>query len=321
MICFITRVYGNQIGYLRVLALSLYHNELDNIRLLIVNTDSSTDLTVLAQTVQLINELVLRNDYAKLLDLGIPSMKNDYGYELTDRALAYLYRKHARSTSECDYVIFTNADNFYVQTLARKILPYMKTKLDIIAWGFVSHYNYTPYSKELVTSEKQSVPGIVDDGTEKCIKVALQRGAVDLGAVAYRFQFLWQHNLYFRKKSDTYEVDSDGKFVELAARLTHSTSQCHWFFCTLPNGTICQITQFKHLSQVTFNTHIVLHIFENLYLKLYFILKDLHFFQVISFNIISDQNIRFRFHSTFKKLLSSKVFTLTIFQIEILFSS
>ncbi|CAF4780318.1 unnamed protein product, partial [Rotaria socialis] len=33
-------------------------------------------------------------------------------------------------------------------------------------------------------------------------------------------------------------------------------------FYMLSNGTICQIPQFKHLSQITFNTHIALQIFE-----------------------------------------------------------
>ncbi|CAF1534650.1 unnamed protein product, partial [Rotaria magnacalcarata] len=50
---------------------------------------------------------------------------------------------------------------------------------------------------------------------------------------------------------------------------------------------ISSYIQFKHLPQVIFNTHIALQIFENLYLKLYFILKGLNFFQVIPFNIIS----------------------------------
>ncbi|CAF1534638.1 unnamed protein product, partial [Rotaria magnacalcarata] len=53
---------------------------------------------------------------------------------------------------------------------------------------------------------------------------------------------------------------------------------------------ISSYIQFKHLPQVIFNTHIALQIFENLYLKLYFILKGLNFFQVIPFNIISDRN-------------------------------
>ncbi|CAM4954963.1 unnamed protein product [Rotaria socialis] len=86
-------------------------------------------------------------------------------------------------------------------------------------------------------------------------------------------------------------------------------------FYTLSDGTICQITQFKHLSQVTFNSILTL-LFKSMRL-LGFILKGLHFFQVIPFNIISGQNTRFRFHSTFKRLLSSKSFTLTIFQIQI----
>ncbi|CAM4837535.1 unnamed protein product [Rotaria magnacalcarata] len=41
------------------------------------------------------------------------------------------------------------------------------------------------------------------------------------------------------------------------------------FFCTLYNVTTCQITQFKDLSQVTFNTHIALQMFESFHSTLF----------------------------------------------------
>ncbi|CAF1375991.1 unnamed protein product, partial [Adineta steineri] len=209
MICFIARVYDQTIGYLLVLALGLHHTGLDNIHILILNTDRRTNMKRLMETIKLINELALRSDYAILVDVGMPSAKNDYGFGVTDRILAYLYKQNRRSPLTCEYVVLTNADNFYSQSFGMKILPHINAKKDIIGWGFISRY-YWPQSTSHINNKKQSIPQVVDDGTQRCMKVAFVTGAVDLGAVAYRLEFLRQYNLYFRGRNETYTSLSDG---------------------------------------------------------------------------------------------------------------
>jgi hypothetical protein len=193
--------------------------------MLVVNIGTQSNKKLINQTVNIINRLVGRTHYATLMNLGIPSMKNDFGFELTDRLLTQLYDQYLQSTSTCEYVILTNGDNFYSRRLGEKILPHIKAKKDIIAWGFVSHY-YWRDLRESTNNEnkKQPIPQILDDGTYKCITAVLRVGGADLGAVAYRLGFLWKHKLHFRRRpGEAYEIISDGKFLEAAARLTNST--------------------------------------------------------------------------------------------------
>jgi hypothetical protein len=221
-LCVVTRIYYAQISYLPVFALALYHTHPHNIRIYVVNTDNRTDLPQLEQTIQFINQLVLRTDFVILLNFGEPSTDKDYGYEMTDRALAYLYQQYAKSSSICQYVTFTNADNFYSRNFVKKILPHMKAGKDIIAWGFISHYHWPQY-QEHIDPKIKTVPKIVDDGTEKCIPTILRIGYIDLGAVAYRLSFLQEHNLYFLRPRWTDIYRSDGHFTEEAAKRTNAS--------------------------------------------------------------------------------------------------
>jgi hypothetical protein len=141
---------------------------------------------------------------------------------MTDRALSYLYKQNVHSPSICQYVTFTNGDNFYSRNFARKILPHMQNEKDIIAWSFLSHH-YKPHNKLSIDSTKKTVPEIVDDGTQKYTSVALKAGSADLGAVAYRLSFLQKHNLYFRRSDIGYSFGSDGYFVQQAARRTNAS--------------------------------------------------------------------------------------------------
>jgi hypothetical protein len=218
-LCVVTRIYWAQLQYFSVFALALYHTGLHNVRIYLINTDNQTNIQQLEETVQFINQLVLRKDFVVLLDLGEPSNGQDFGYPMTDRALAYLYRQHVNSSSICQYFTFTNADNFYSRNFAKKILPHMKAEKDIIAWGFVSHHRKVHY-QELIDATIKTVPEIVDDGTQKCTPVKFIPGYVDLGAVAYRLSFLQKHNLYFRPPDGSYHYGSDGYFAEQAARRT-----------------------------------------------------------------------------------------------------
>jgi hypothetical protein len=216
-LCIVTRIYWAQIPYFPVLALGLYHTGLNNIRIYVINTDKQTDIQQLKQTIKFINDLVLRQDFVTFLDLGQPPDGNDFGYGMTDRALTYLYKQDENSSLICQYVTFTNGDNFYSRNFAKKILPHMKTGKDIIAWGFVSHHPKPQY-QETIDATKRRVPEIVDDGTEKCTPVELRSGIADLGAVAYRLSFLRKHNLHFSYSDGSYSFTSDGYFIQQASQ-------------------------------------------------------------------------------------------------------
>jgi hypothetical protein len=213
-LCIVTRIYWAQIPYFPISALALYHTGFDNIRIYVINTDKKTDIQQLKQTINFINDLVLRQEFVTFLDLGQPPDGKDFGYGMTDRALTYLYKQDENSPSICQYVTFTNGDNFYSRNFAKKLLPHMKMGKDIIAWGFVSHH-YKPQYQEAIDATKRRLPEIVDDGTEKCTPVELRYGFADLGAVAYRLSFLRKHDLHF-SSFGSYSYSSDGYFVEQA---------------------------------------------------------------------------------------------------------
>jgi hypothetical protein len=220
-LCIVTRIYWEQISYFPVLALGLYHSGLHNIRIYVINTDKKTDVRQLGQTIQFINELVLREDFVTFLDLGESPSGNDYGYGMTDHALTYLYKQNMHSPSICQYVTFTNGDNFYSRDFATKLLPHMKAEKDIIAWDFISHHR-TPRYQLVIDNKIKRVPEIIDDGTDKCIPIDLRVMFADLGAVAYRLSFLRKHNLYFVQSSKNL-FNADGSFVEQAAGRTNES--------------------------------------------------------------------------------------------------
>ena len=219
--CVLTRVYGPKIGYFPLFALSLYHSGLKNIRIYVVNTDNRTDMQLLRKRISYVNELVSRSNFTVLLDLPMVLQATDYGYGMTDRALAHLYDQHLKYLSPCQYLMVTNGDNLYSSNFGAKLQPHMKANKDLIAWGFVSHH-FKPQYKEFIQTWIKFVPQVVDDGTEKCTPVALRAGMADLGAVAYRFAFLYENKLFFREpgKGEAYTFGSDGRFVEKAAKLT-----------------------------------------------------------------------------------------------------
>jgi len=215
-LCIVTRIYGAQLTYFPILALSLYHNGPHNIRIYVVNTDIRTNLEQLNETIDFINQLVRRNDFVSLLNFGPPTRKDDFGYDMTDHALSYLYEQNLQSPSICQYVVFTNGDNFYTKNFASKLIPHMKQGKDMIGWGFVSHHG-KPHYQEKIDPHRKAMPEIVDDATGKCTPIELRAGFADLGSVAYRLAFIQKHNLSFRSTGGSYSFGSDGFFVTQAA--------------------------------------------------------------------------------------------------------
>jgi hypothetical protein len=142
----------------------------------------------------MINTIAQRVDYITFLDLG-ESEPNDAGYSLLDRALTYLYNQSEHSPTACEYVLATNADNFYSSQLRKNVLPYMDAETDLIAWDFVTRY-----------------------GGPKCVPVGVTAW-VDLGSAAYRVAFLKKHKLHFTYGNRPYDGMSDGHFFRSAASL------------------------------------------------------------------------------------------------------
>ena len=135
--CVMARIYRVQISYFPILALGVYHSESHNIRIDVINTDNQTTMNHLTQTIRLINGLIRRPDFVMLLGLGEPTLRNDFGYAMSDRALTYLYQQEGKSSSLCQYVLFTNADSCYPRNLVKAILPHMIAGKDLIAWNSV----------------------------------------------------------------------------------------------------------------------------------------------------------------------------------------
>jgi hypothetical protein len=72
-------MYFAQISYYPVFALVLYHINLYNIRIYVINTDTRTNLQQLKKTIQFINQVVLRTDFVIRLDLSKPSIRKISG--------------------------------------------------------------------------------------------------------------------------------------------------------------------------------------------------------------------------------------------------
>ncbi|CAM4846844.1 unnamed protein product, partial [Rotaria magnacalcarata] len=220
-VCVLVRVNRWHISYLPVLALAVFHAGIENITMYAVNIDKHVDNRELFRIIGVINKVVNKASYISYLEVGSP-IENDYGFTLTDRALTFLYDRHEQYPSMCEYVILTNGDNLYSRNLGRGILPHMHAKRDVIAWDFVSR---NVHSLPIRTNKirKSENPKIFDDGTAKCHSVTLQVAEIDLGAAAYRLQFLQKHRLHLRYANGSYSSESDGYFAQTAASLTKSS--------------------------------------------------------------------------------------------------
>jgi hypothetical protein len=208
-------------SYLPALALALNHTGFDNMRLYAINIDKKVDKEWLSRTIKMINTVVGRENYISPLNID-QFEKDKFGFMSMDRMLTYLYKQYEYSPSTCEYIILTNSDNLYSRHLGKHILPHMHAKKDIIAWNFVSKY-YLPFSTEVSDGKMEITAQIVDTLTEKCIPVALRRGAVDLGGVSFRLAFLKQHNHHIHYSNGSYNRVSDGYFIETAANLTNTS--------------------------------------------------------------------------------------------------
>lgn len=221
-LCVLIRVHRAHLSYLPVIAFALSHSGFDKIQLYVINIDKNMNSLLLSRVIDSINAIESHTNFIVILHLG-RAQGGDFGFAMTDRALSYLYDQHNRSSSSCQYIILTNGDNLYSRHLGPNIIPHMASQTDIIAWDFVSRY-YRPDLIKSDTTMNQTSPRIFDKGTSKCMAVALDIGAVDLGAVAYRLEFLKRHRLHMHYDNGTYDAVSDGFFARKAASLANSST-------------------------------------------------------------------------------------------------
>lgn len=78
-----------------------------------------------------------------------------------------------------------------------------------------SHFNWTEWIPP-------APGGGFDDGSHKCMLSEFRQNKIDLGAVAFRTDFLREQHARF-DDAKTYDWDSDGQFISrLASRTKHA---------------------------------------------------------------------------------------------------
>jgi hypothetical protein len=220
-VCVLARFYGPQMNYFPAFALALQQSGLPRVRLFVINTDAHTDLHLLRQKIEQVNQICLQKDYSQLLNLGLPIGTNDFGYTMTDQALNYFYDNYDRFSSICQYVMTTNADNLYSSNLGTKLLPNIQQQVDVIGWSFISHYCFPKYQESFEETSIQNQ--YIDDGTMSSISAKFEIGSIDLGAVMYGFALLKAHRFLFKDPIHGYNKESDGIFTVRVATVANSS--------------------------------------------------------------------------------------------------
>lgn len=149
-LCVIARAYGGQATMLPTFLLSMAHLGIKT-RILLLNTDASMSTEELAQGSRLVNALLGRPEWATFLPMAPPPLNHrqpDYGYAQTDQALQFLYDNE--HLYDCEHVLVTNADNFYVNNFASHVMDGLSNPLvDMIGFNFISHYRVPPPTETL----------------------------------------------------------------------------------------------------------------------------------------------------------------------------
>lgn len=211
-LCVIVRTYEDQIEYFTALAFTLRNSGFKNIRVYVINTDTRTNITRLRETLNFINTHT-GEDFVEFIDFGSMPSKNQHGYGVTDQALQYLYDLYAKDPQQCRYLLVTNGDNLYSNSLAKYVIPHISKSIDIISWGFVSHYGSPKLRINTAIKSTQKIK-YVDDGSNKCVVPTLSVGYIDLSAVIYRFELLYKKKMFYRVHNGSYSFTADGEFVE-----------------------------------------------------------------------------------------------------------
>lgn len=136
--------------------------------------------------------------------------RRDFGYLVTDQALervlnmthADLFNPHllldpdpmpptrspctAASKALCDYVLFTNGDNYYHDAYLPATMTYMRQSYNLIGVYYLSHFQYKP-----------GYPYVAGIGPDVQVNAIFSISYIDLGCVQYRADILRQHRMRF----------------------------------------------------------------------------------------------------------------------------
>ncbi|KAI5480461.1 ER to Golgi transport-related protein [Pseudohyphozyma bogoriensis] len=217
-VCVIARTYGAQIHYLPIFLLALWNSGLEDVRVFLLNTDKAMKTKHLRKASEFVNHLTGRRDFATFLDWPITTT-GDYGYALTDQALLYFYD---HPELNCEYLVLTNGDNLYSQTLGEMMKPWFEKKTDLMGINFVSHHKWRNATEEFDGDKTTSV----EPGTSVTMFVDFKPLRIDLGAAIFRYDMLRRNNLTFGSTGG-YGWFSDGQFIEKAHALSTSAVRIH----------------------------------------------------------------------------------------------
>lgn len=108
----------------------------------------------------------------------------DYGYLQSDVTLQTVLARSGRR--ECTYVMVTNGDNLYANSLLDFTCPHMRRNVDVIGWWFSSH-NAGIGAWGRAAKAQGKVEHV---GTNVLFRTKLRKSWMDLGAVMIRADLL-----------------------------------------------------------------------------------------------------------------------------------
>lgn len=178
-VCVAVRTYLSQRNVLLGTLLSLIRSGYPNLRIVLLQTDSRNyDPVKMAEIRDFVNQRE-QKQYVFLSPIHpatgeemFPALpKENFGYLVTDLLLEQLLNLTMGNLGElhpeplffeseepmgrvnlCDYMIFTNGDNFYHRSLFDALLPFMKQKKAGIAFEFTSRYDHRRENEDIISA-------------------------------------------------------------------------------------------------------------------------------------------------------------------------
>jgi len=208
-LCILARVFKNQLGVpLLSFLMSIAESGVSTdsmTQVFFVVTDSEPYWMNTFEQVEMVatlfNTVVFNRTFVHVLPFQPFEHPNlpgkDWGYSFTDKALQEVfYNQSSPASKQCEYLIVTNADNYYTRGFINVIDEEGELPKDMIFFDFVSRYTHRP------------------------ITARPEIGSIDLGAVMWKLSFLTKHNLLYGDKDGKWAAESDGWAVENAEKLT-----------------------------------------------------------------------------------------------------
>ena len=117
---------------------------------------------------------------------GRRALLYDFGYLQSDAVLRRVLARQGRGNGECSYVLVTNGDNLYANSLFDLTCPHMNRGTGLISWWFSSHNAGIGAWGRVAKAQGR----IAHTGANVLFHTRLQKSWVDLGAVMIRSDLL-----------------------------------------------------------------------------------------------------------------------------------